>query len=57
VWQAASWYPGEWYKFWPINKYVYTPGVMIVEWAIVFAILIALNNFMAKRLTHANKVD
>jgi NSS family neurotransmitter:Na+ symporter len=57
VWQAATWYPGEWYKFWPITKYVYTPGVMIVEWAIVFVILFALNNTMAKRLVHANKVD
>jgi NSS family neurotransmitter:Na+ symporter len=57
VWQAASWYPGEWFKFWPITKYVYTPGVMIFEWVIVFAILIALNNTMAKRLTHANKID
>ncbi|MDR3076475.1 MAG: sodium-dependent transporter [Synergistaceae bacterium] len=57
MWQASTWYPGEWLRFWPITKYVYTPGVMIFEWAILFAILIALNNAMAKRLTHANKVD
>jgi NSS family neurotransmitter:Na+ symporter len=57
VWQASTWYPGEWYKFWPITKYVYTPGVMIVEWVIAFAILIFLNNAMAKRLSFANKVD
>jgi len=57
VWQAATWYPGEWWKFWPITTYVYTPGVMVVEWAIVLAILYGLNNAMAKRLTHANKVD
>ncbi|MDR0649507.1 MAG: sodium-dependent transporter [Synergistaceae bacterium] len=57
MYDAASWYPGEWYKFWPITKYVYTPGVMVVEWGIMFAVLIALNNAMAKRLVHGNKID
>ncbi|MDR2780466.1 MAG: sodium-dependent transporter [Synergistaceae bacterium] len=57
VWQAATWYPGEWYKFWPITKYVYTPGVMIFEWVLVLVILYLLNNAMAKRLVHANKIE
>jgi NSS family neurotransmitter:Na+ symporter len=57
VYDAATWYPGEWFKFWPVTTYVYTPGVMVVEWAIVFVILILLNNVMAKRLVHANKLD
>ncbi|GHV29858.1 sodium:calcium symporter [Synergistales bacterium] len=55
--QSYTWYPDTWYKFWPITEFVYTPAVMVVEWAIMFAVLIGLNNFMAKRLTHANKID
>jgi NSS family neurotransmitter:Na+ symporter len=54
--EAASWYPGEWFKFWPITKYVYTPGAMVVEWGIIFIVCFALNNFMAKRLVHSNKI-
>jgi NSS family neurotransmitter:Na+ symporter len=57
MYDAATWYPGEWYKFWPITKYVYTPGAMVVEWAIMFGVLIVLNNAMAKRLVHSNKID
>lgn len=57
VWDAASWYPGEWYKFWPITKYMYTPGAMVVEWGLLFLILFALNNFMTKNLTYSNKLD
>jgi NSS family neurotransmitter:Na+ symporter len=53
---AASWYPGEWYKFWPITKYVYTPGSMVVEWGLVILGCILLNNTMAKRLVHVNKI-
>jgi len=55
--EAVSWYPGEWFKFWPITKYVYTPGAMVVEWAIVFALLIALNQKISAKLVHANKLD
>lgn len=57
VYDAASWYPGEWFKFWPITKYVYTPGVMVVEWVLLFLVLFLLNNTMAKRLVHSNKID
>jgi NSS family neurotransmitter:Na+ symporter len=57
IMEGARYSNGVWLKFWPINQYPYTPAVMVVEWAIVFAILIALNNTMAKNLTHANKVD
>lgn len=57
VWQAASWYPGEWYKFWPVKDYTYTPGSMVVQWVGMFFILFLLNNAMAKRLVHANKLD
>jgi len=57
IWEAASWYPGEWFKFWPITKYQYTPGVMVVEWALLFLILFLLNGTMSKRLVHSNKVD
>jgi NSS family neurotransmitter:Na+ symporter len=57
MFEGARYSNGEWLKFWPITKYPYTPAVMIIEWAIVFGILYALNNTMAKRLTHANKVD
>ena len=54
---AASWYPGEWYKFWPLQKYTYTPGAMVVEWALLAVIMIALNGMMAKKLVHSNKLD
>jgi NSS family neurotransmitter:Na+ symporter len=57
VWQAGQWYPGEWYKFWPITKYIYTPGVMVVEWSLIFAILGLFNSAMAKRLVHANRPE
>ena len=57
VYEAASWYPGEWFKFWPITKYVYTPGVMVAEWGLLFLILFLLNNAMAKRLVHSNQID
>ena len=55
--EAASWYPGEWYKFWPITKYVYTPGAMVVEWGLLFLILYILNGAMSKRLVHGNVID
>jgi NSS family neurotransmitter:Na+ symporter len=55
--QAMTWYPGEWFKFWPLQKYAYTPGSMVVEWVILAVILIALNGAMAKRLIHANVLD
>lgn len=54
---AASWYPGEWFKFWPLQKYAYTPGSMVVEWTILAVILFALNGAMAKKLVHSNKLD
>ncbi|MDD4160259.1 MAG: sodium-dependent transporter [Synergistaceae bacterium] len=57
VWDAASWYPGEWFKFWPLQKYAYTPGSMVVEWALLAVILFALNGAMAKKLVHSNKID
>lgn len=57
VYQAASWYPGEWFKFWPIQKYPYTPGIMVVEWGLMFLILRLLNNTMAKRLIHGNRIE
>ncbi|NLD06220.1 MAG: sodium-dependent transporter [Synergistaceae bacterium] len=57
VYQAATWYPGEWYKFWPLQKYAYTPGSMVVEWGILAVILFLLNGAMAKNLVHANKLD
>lgn len=47
IWQAASWYPGEWFKFWPVTKYMYTPGVMMFEWGIMIVVLLALNNRIA----------
>jgi len=56
-WVMAKMYPGEWLRFWPITKYQYTPGVIVVEWAILFIILFLLNGTMSKRLVHANKVD
>lgn len=54
---AASWYPGEWFKFWPLQKYAYTPGAMVIEWGLLAIILFALNKTMAKNLVHANKLD
>ena len=57
VWQAASWYPGEWYKFWPILKYQFTPGTMLFEWVVVTLICIAFNSVVAKRLVHSNTIE
>ncbi len=47
IWQSITWYPGEWYKFWPIDKYTYTVGTIIVQWAIAFAIIYLLNDKLA----------
>ena len=55
--QAMTWYPGEWYKFWPLQKYAYTPGSMVVEWVLLAVIFIVLNGTMAKKLVHANVLD
>lgn len=57
VYQSITWYPGEWFKFWPIQKNAYTPGSMVLEWTILSVVLILLNGAMAKRLVHANKLD
>lgn len=57
VYQAMTWYPGEWFKFWPITKYQYTPGVMVVEWGLLALILFLLNNWMSKKLVHSNKIS
>ena len=57
MWDAKSWYPGEWFKFWPPTQYQYTPGVMVVEWALVFAVCLLLNGFLSKRLIYSNKID
>lgn len=55
--EASTWYPGEWLKFWPITKYQYTPGAMIVEWLLLALVCFMLNNYMAKRLIHSNKLS
>ncbi|MBR4400112.1 MAG: sodium-dependent transporter [Synergistes sp.] len=57
MWDAKTWYPGEWFKFWPPVKYEYTPGSMVVQWAILFAICLVLNSYLAKRLVYSNKID
>lgn len=57
VYQSMTWYPGEWFKFWPLQKYAYTPGSMVVEWVLLAVILIILNGAMAKNLVHSNKID
>lgn len=57
VYQAMTWYPGEWYKFWPVQKYAYTPGSMVVEWGIIAIVLFLLNGATAKRLVHANVLE
>jgi len=57
VYQSMTWYPGEWFKFWPLQKYAYTPGSMVVEWTLLAVILFILNGAMAKNLVHANKLD
>ena len=56
MYEASTWYPGEWYKFWPITKYQYTPGSMVVEWLVLAAICFMLNHYMAKRLIHSNRL-
>ena len=55
--QSMTWYPGEWFKFWPLQKYAYTPGSMVVEWTLLAVILFILNGAMAKKLVHSNKLD
>jgi NSS family neurotransmitter:Na+ symporter len=57
VYQSMTWYPGEWFKFWPLQKYAYTPGSMVVEWTLLAVILFILNGTMAKKLVHSNKLD
>lgn len=57
VYEASTWYPGEWFKFWPITTYMYTPGAMVVEWVGLGVICFLLNNFISKRLIHANALD
>ncbi|MCE5201290.1 MAG: sodium-dependent transporter [Synergistaceae bacterium] len=57
VYQSITWYPGEWFKFWPLQKYAYTPGSMVVEWGVLAVILFVLNGKMSKKLVHSNKLD
>ena len=55
--QAASWYPGEWYKWLPISKYTFTVGTMYYQWAICFGIIFVLNNWLAEKTKYPAKVD
>jgi len=50
IYQAASMYPGEWWKFWPVYdfagfSYSLSPGTIFFQWAIVFVLAYALNNW------------
>lgn len=47
IYQAITWYPGEWYKVFPVSKYTYTVGTMLLQWAIAFIIIYALNDKLA----------
>ncbi len=47
VYQAITWYPGEWWKPFPLDKYTYTVGTMLFQWAIAFIVIYALNNKLA----------
>lgn len=57
IWQAASWYPGEWYKWLPISKYTFTVGTIFYQWVICFGIIFIMNNWLASRMRFAVKVD
>ncbi len=57
TWQAASWYPGEWYKWLPISKYTFSVGTMYYQWAICFGIIFLLNNWLAEKTRFPAKVD
>ncbi len=43
--QSISWYPETWWN--PLE--VYSPGTMLLQWAIVLALLITLNNYLNNR--------
>ena len=43
--QSISWYPESWWN--PLE--VYSPGTMLVQWAIILAILIGLNGYLNAR--------
>jgi neurotransmitter:Na+ symporter, NSS family len=47
VLRSTTWYPGEWWN--PLLKE--STGTMVVQWLIVFAVVFALNNYFARRVT------
>lgn len=44
MYQAITWYPGEWWKPFPLDKYTYTVGTMLFQWAIAFVVIYLLND-------------
>lgn len=50
--QSISWYPGEWWKIFPIAKYNYAPAPMFLQWAILIGLGFALNNWLADNMKH-----
>lgn len=48
VYQQFTWYPETWWN--PFE--VYSPATMFVQWGIVFAVILALNNRIARAVSH-----
>jgi len=46
IWQSATWYPETWWN--PLE--IYSPGTMVMQWAIVLAVFIAINKWFNKKL-------
>lgn len=47
--QAASWYPDTYMKWLPISVYTFSVGTMVYQWAIVVAIALVTNNWLANK--------
>ena len=57
IWQAATWYPGEWMKWLPISKYTFTVGTMFYQWIPSFVAILLLNNWFNKVMKHPAVLD
>ncbi len=57
IYQAASWYPGEWWKFWPAfdfagYSYNFSPGTIFFQWAILFVVVYALKGWFNNKFMY-----
>jgi len=57
IWQAATWYPGEWMKWLPISQYTFTVGTMFYQWIPSFIVIFMLNKWFNKVMKYPAVLD